>query len=99
MSPETPKDIQEMRMGAVKKPTSALAANALNNVHGFTTIDDTTMEEILELVRKPFKAIGSVCSHGQVKDLCKQLTIKNLALQKERLNAKLEIARLRKGEL
>ena len=99
MSPETPKDIQEMRMGAVKKSASALAANALNNVHGFTTIDDTTMEEILELVRNPFKAIGSVCSRGQVEELCKQLTIKNLALQKELLNAKFEIARLRKGGL
>lgn len=99
MSPETPKNIEEMRMGAVKKHTSALAANALNKAHGLITVDETTMEEILELVRRPFKAIGSVCSRGQVEDLCKQLTIKNLALQKELTNVKLENSRLRKGEV
>ena len=73
-------------------------AECLKRSHDIQEMDDIAVEEILRLVQKPFKAIGSVVSKEQALDLAKQMLIKNLALQNEVNQLRIKNHRLSKGQ-
>lgn len=56
------------------------------------------LDQLVELMRQPVRAVHTCISKGQAQTLCKQLLAQNLCLQMERQTLQKEVAALRYRE-
>ena len=54
----------------------------LNKVDFLQDFDRVDIQDICDLLSEPFKNVNQCISKGQLKNLCKQLLIENVALRK-----------------
>lgn len=54
----------------------------LNKVDFLQDFDLVDIQDICDLLSEPFKNVNQCISKGQLKNLCKQLLIENVALRK-----------------